>query len=88
MSLLATLREEIGLPMRGSYPPFEGAEIREGGEQVTVTRQRWIGWTTDEAKAEAARQAGAVVTYYRASEPAYCGWETTLTEVHESDRDT
>lgn len=88
MSLLETLREEIGLPMRGSYPPYPSEIPGEGGEVVPCLRQRFIGWTTDAAKAGAARDAGATVTPYRASEAEYDGWEITLTEVIESDRDT
>lgn len=82
MSLLRQLRG-MGLAMGGSYPPHEFVTDDETGEQVTTARQRWFGWTTDEAKANAAREAGAVVTTYRSTDDRYSGWEVSVTEVVE-----
>ena len=80
MSLLAQLRS-FGLTMGGAYPANEFHAENEAGEDVTRHSQRWFGWTTDEAKAERAREAGATVTTYRASDPRYSGWEIAVTEV-------
>ncbi len=79
MSLLAQLRKD-GIAMRGSYPPMEITEKDENDEPVTVIRQRWIGWTADEAKAEAAREAGATVVTYTSRDPRFNGWEVSVNE--------
>ena len=69
--LLAQLRA-LGLPMVSSYPPRSFTTTdEESDEDVTVTRQLRISWTQDEAKANAARDAGAIVTSYRAADPAF-----------------
>ena len=68
--------------MGGSYPAQEfHAEDEATGEDVTRLSRRWFGWTGDEAKAEAARELGATVTTYRASDPRYSGWEIMVTEI-------
>lgn len=82
MSLLGQLRA-LGLPMQGAYPPYESQVGSQADEQVPAMRQRYIGWTTDEAKATAAKDAGAVVTHVPASDARYNGWEVTLTVVVE-----
>ena len=81
--MLAQLRNEVGLPMRGRYPAQSFTTTNEDGEEVTVTRQLHVGWTTDETKADAAREAGATVTAYRAHDPAFSGWEVSVHEVVE-----
>ena len=80
MSLLEQLRG-LGLTMGGSWPAQEFHAEDENGEDVTRHSQRWVGWTTDEALAEKAREAGAVVSFYRATDPRFNGWEVTITEV-------
>lgn len=80
MALLEQLRA-LGLPMRGSYQPQAFTTEDETGEQVTVMRQQWFGWTTDRTKADAAREAGAHVTTLPASDPRYSGWEVSVTKV-------
>lgn len=74
----------LGLPMRGAYPPYESQVGGQANEQVAVMRQRWIGWTTDEEKARAAKDAGAVVTPYSSSDARFSGWEVTVSVVVES----
>jgi len=37
-----------------------------------------IGWTTDERKANAARDLGATITRYMAHDPAASGWEISV----------
>ena len=81
MSLLRQLREEVGLPMRGAYPATAFTTEDEAGEEVTVIRQMWVGWTTDEEKATLAREAGATVRSYQAHDPRYNGWEVSCNEV-------
>ncbi len=81
MSVLEQLRAEVGLPMRGRYRAQTFTTEDENGEPVTVTRQLHIGWTTDEAKANRARELGATVTSYRAHDPACSGWEISVHEV-------
>jgi len=80
VSLLEQLRAN-GLRMGGSYPP-QAVETRdEEGELVTLTHRRWYGWTTDKAKADAARDAGATVTAVSSPDPRCSGWEVAVTEV-------
>lgn len=67
MTLVEQLRAQ-GLAMGTEYPSMGG--IR------TV-----IGWTTDEAKAEAARKAGATLCRYESSDPECNGWEIVVREV-------
>lgn len=78
--MLAELRK-LGLAMGGSYPPHDFTTEDESGEEVTVTRQLHIGYTTDEAKADAARELGATVTRCPAGDPKYSGWEVSTYEV-------
>lgn len=82
-ALLDTLRNEVGLPMRGRYPsrPFHRQD--ENGEDVACVLQLHIGWTTDQAKADKAREAGATVTAYRASGLTCNGWEVSVSEIRE-----
>ena len=42
-----------------------------------------VGWTTDPDKADAAREAGARVTYARGSDPAFDGWEVSCSQGRE-----
>lgn len=78
--MLAQLRR-LGLAMGGSYPPREFTTTDEGGEQSTVMRQLCIGYTTDESKAAAARDLGATVTRCPSADPAFIGWEVSISEV-------
>jgi hypothetical protein len=80
VGLLQTLRTDVGLPMRGSYPPHL---FEQGNDEPAVMRQRWYGYTTDRAKADAARDAGATVTSCPSSDQRFHGWEVTVTEVVE-----
>ena len=80
MTLLDQLHE-IGLPMRGRYAPHTFTTLDENNEPVPQVGQRYVGWTTDQAKADAAREAGATVTSYRASDPMFSGWEVSVTEI-------
>ena len=80
MSLLDELRQ-AGLSMLGAFPPREFETTDETGDPVTVVQQLRIGWTTDETKANAARDLGATVTFCRGSEPQWDGWEVSIREV-------
>jgi phosphoglycerate dehydrogenase-like enzyme len=46
------------------------------GETITV--RPYVGWTTDEAKANAAREAGATIREYRSKDPQFSGWEVSV----------
>lgn len=59
MTLLEQLRE-IGLAMGGRYAAVEVPTEDEAGEKVTAVYQRYVGWTTDEAKADAAANSRRV----------------------------
>lgn len=85
MDLLERLRNEVGLPMLGRYPARPFTREGEDGELEQAWSQLHVGWTTDQAKADAAREAGATVSAYRASDPAYNGWEVSVTEIRERD---
>jgi hypothetical protein len=37
-----------------------------------------VGWTTDEEKAKAAREEGAIATEYASPDPAFAGWEIVV----------
>ena len=65
-----------GLTMGGSYParPWVDPE----NEEITGTQKLHIGWTTDQAKADAARDLGATVTSVRAHDPRFSGWEVSV----------
>lgn len=73
-SLLTHLREVVGLPMGSWYAPMTTTDDETG---ETTTTQRFVGWTTDPAKAEAAREAGAHVEPYRSFSDGYSGWDIT-----------
>lgn len=77
---LLTVLHELGLPMRGRYAPQLVTARDAEGEEVSYEMQQHVGWTTDQAKADAAREAGATVTEYRAHDPALSGWEVSVTE--------
>ncbi len=79
MSLLAQLHE-IGLAMGGRYAPVEVTTEDEDGESVTVVYQRHVGWTTDQAKADAAQAAGARCSRYISDDPRFSGWEVSVNE--------
>jgi hypothetical protein len=65
----------------GLYAPFD-FDVRDGdgptGETITV--RPYVGWTTDEAKATAAGEAGATVREYRSKDPQFSGWEVSVRE--------
>ena len=84
VSLLQQLRD-LGLPMGSWYPAHDFTTTNEAGEEVTVRRRRYIGWTTDDAKAQAAADLGAVVIPYRSELQEFCGHEVTVTEVEPGD---
>ena len=80
VSLLEQLRA-LGLPMGGSYRPQSFTSTEDDGSEVTVTRQQWIGWTTDRKKADAAKELGANVTLRTSRDPRFSGWDVSVHEV-------
>lgn len=44
---------------------------------------RHVGWTTDEAKADKLREAGANLAHYVSQDPRYSGWEVSFAEGRE-----
>ena len=44
----------------------------------SIHQGRHVGWTTDEAKADAARAAGASLAAYTSREPSASGWEVSF----------
>lgn len=80
MTLLEQLRDEVGLRMGGRYPAQTFRTKDEDGEPVEIVRQLHVGWTTDEAKADRARELGATVTTFRAHDPEFSGWEVSVHE--------
>ena len=83
MGVLEQLRTEVGLAMCGRYRARPFTTTGDDGEPVTVTRQLHVGWTTNEVKANHARELGATVTAYRSHNPAFSGWEVSVNEVVE-----
>lgn len=83
MGILEQLRTEVGLAMGGRYRAQSFKTTDEDGGAVTVARKLHVGWTTDEGKANRARELGATVTAYRAHDPAFSGWEVSVNEVVE-----
>jgi len=75
VSELLTKLRGFGLPMGGSYPPTPFTDPETNEDHTT---QLHIGWTTDETLADKAREAGATVTAYRASDPRFSGFEVTV----------
>jgi len=66
----------LGLPMGSWYEPVETVrQLEPDTEPEEVTLQTFVGWTTDQAKAEAAHELGAEIRPYRSSEPRFSGWE-------------
>lgn len=63
----------LGLPMISRYAPITGED--ENGEPYA--RQRFVSWTTDETKATAAGDLGALVVPYRSFAEGYSGWEVS-----------
>lgn len=75
---------ELGLSMASHYAPVTAeVEDEETGERVLVTAQRFIAWTTDEAKATAAQELGAQIRTYRSNDPRFSGWEVNASVVVE-----
>jgi hypothetical protein len=64
--LIEHLRRDVGLPMGGFGHAFKGS--------------RHVGWTTDEAKATKARDAGAAVEHVARDDPRFSGWEISCAE--------
>lgn len=79
-ALLDTLRE-LGLPMTSAYRAQTVTVVDARGEDEQVTRQTFYGWTTDKAKAEAAREAGATVTTVGSTDDRFSGWEVAVSEI-------
>ena len=76
MSELLDALHGLGLKMGGRYARRSFTDP-ETGEDKWATL--YVGWTTDEAKAEAARELGVTsITHYTAHDPAYSGWEIAL----------
>ena len=69
----------LGLPMRSwSYPHEIDVRDEDGlptGETQTV--RSFYGWTTDQAKADAARDLGATVRGYQSRDVRFNGWEVS-----------
>lgn len=82
MTLVEQLRE-AGLPMGSWYRPHKQAVFDENSEDTgeTITARRFVGWTTDQAKADAATELGATVTAYHSLDPTCSGWDVTVTEI-------
>jgi hypothetical protein len=74
---------DLGRAMTSRYAALEKAALDEQGQPTgeTITVQTFIGWTTDEAKAEAARDAGATLRPYKSFSPECSGWDVSVTEV-------
>ena len=81
LSLVEQLRG-LGLAMGTQYAPATATDAETGEE---VTTRLVIGWTTDEAKATAAEEAGAWITAYQRADtpPRFRGWEVAVREVVE-----
>ena len=82
MSLVEQLRG-IGLAMGSWYSPFEQAVRDEEGHETgeTISVRQFVGWTTDQAKATAAEEAGATLREYRSADSDCSGWEVVVREV-------
>jgi hypothetical protein len=53
-------------------------QIRELGIGMgSLAFGRHVGWTTDEGKANAARELGATLREYRSADPTCTGWEVS-----------
>jgi len=66
----------VGLTMGGRYPASSFTDP-ETNEDMTSTL--CIGWTTDPAKADAARELGATVTRYTSLyDGGASGWEVSV----------
>jgi hypothetical protein len=79
LTLVEQLRA-LGLSMGTVYPPHTSPPDDEG---QTRTTQRYVCWTTDEAKANAAKDLGASLVPYKSfSGDSSCdGWEVNAVEV-------
>lgn len=69
----------LGITMGTWYAPNTGLVNAEDGSVVEVSRQRFIGWTTDETAATAAGDLGALLRPYTSREPRFSGWEVIVT---------
>jgi len=74
MSALDQLRK-TGLPMVSRYAPMPYTDPET---ERTGTVTRYYSRTTDEAKADAARELDATVSEYRSAHPKFSGWEVLL----------
>jgi hypothetical protein len=72
--LLSDLRG-AGLAMGTRYAPTAFTDPDTKEDHVS---QLHVGYTTDEAKAEKAREAGATVTSCRATDRRFSGWGVTV----------
>lgn len=77
-ALLARLRRDVGLPMRGAYPARLVVVGEHDGDQIHRIQQTYIGFTNEQALADRARELGATVTHYPGSEPRFEGWEISV----------
>jgi hypothetical protein len=83
--LLTDLRS-LGLAMGSWYAPCEEAVRDDEGNTTdeTITTQRFIGWTTDQTKAMAAQDLGAMLRPYTSSDQRFNGWDVSARIVVES----
>lgn len=72
----------LGLSMGSRFAAFTAEVEGEDGEMVSVTTQRYVSWTTDEAKANAAQELGATLRTYKSPvDPRCSGWEVNASVV-------
>ena len=75
MTIVDDLRG-LGLTMGGRYP---ATSFTDPVTNEDHTAQLHVGWTTDQAKADAARELGATVTRYTSTyDPSASGWEVSV----------
>lgn len=70
---------QLGIAMGSWYAPVNEYVNTEGEVVREIRRQRFVGWTTDETKAVAAAELGAVLRPYVSRDPLFSGWEVTVT---------
>ena len=72
----------IGLPMVSRYSAHEVTPRDENGvEGEPYMAQRFVCWTTDEAKKNAAESLGVAAYPYVSRDPRFSGWEIVATVV-------
>ena len=75
MTIVDDLRG-VGLTMGGRYP---ATSFTDPVTNEDMTSTLCVGWTTDQAKADAARELGATVTRYTSTYDASAsGWEVSV----------